>query len=75
MTKPKVYLYNHRFTGDVVPMTKAEARKKLNEDWSRIKPVTNDKGERVLRMQLNGATVDISQRSVGAIENGNGNSK
>ncbi len=72
MGKPKVYLFNNRFSGEVVPATIAEGEK-LGEDWSRIKPVTNDKGQRVLRMQLEGATVDISEREIA--NHGNGKSK
>lgn len=63
MTKAKIYLFNNRFTGEVKPLTKAEG-KKLNEDWSRIKPATNEKGERVLRMKMNGGTIDIKETEV-----------
>lgn len=63
MTKAKTYLFNNIHTGDVVALTKAEG-KKLSEDWARIKPVINDKGKRVLRMQLHGATVDIAEREI-----------
>ena len=62
MTKAKIYLFNNIFSGEVKPLTKAQG-KLLNEDWSRIKPVINDKGQKVLRMQLNGATVDISENN------------
>lgn len=60
MGKAKIYLYNNRYTGEVLRLTKAQG-KKLSEDWSRIKPVVNDEGETVLRMQMNGATIDISE--------------
>lgn len=63
MTKAKIYLFNNRFTGEVLPLTKAQG-KKLNEDWSRIKPATNEKGERVLRMKMNNGTVDIKETKV-----------
>lgn len=63
MKKDRIYLYNNRFTGEVLPLTKAQG-KKLSEDWSRIKPATNDKGQRVLRMKMEGGTVDILETEV-----------
>ena len=63
MTKAKLYAFNNKFTGDVQVLTKAEGAK-LNEDWSRIKVVTNEQGERVLRLQFHGATADISENKV-----------
>lgn len=63
MNKQPVYLYNNRFTGEVLPLTKQQG-KKLSEDWSRIKPAINDKGQRVLRMKMEGATVDILETEV-----------
>lgn len=75
MTKSKLYLFNNRFTGDIKRLTKS-AGKKLSEDWSRIRIVTNDKGERVMRMELNGATVDISENETPeVVANGNTNTK
>ncbi len=59
----QIYLYNNRFTGQVLPLTKAQG-KKLSEDWSRIKPAVNEKGQRVLRMKMEGATVDILETEV-----------
>ena len=70
MTKAKIYLFNNIHTGDVLALTKAQGRE-LSEDWARIKPVINDKGQRVLRMQLNGATVDLAEKDVPK----NGNAK
>lgn len=63
MTKAQIYLYNNRFTGEVLPLTKQQS-KKLSEDWSRIKPATNDKGQRVLRMKMEGGIVDILETEV-----------
>lgn len=63
MKKAQIYLYNNRFTGEVLPLTKAQG-KKLSEDWSRIKPAINDKGERVLRMKMEGGIVDIRETEV-----------
>lgn len=55
-SKPRVYI--NRFTGDVKYLRKSEA-KKLSEDWSRTEQIVNEHGERGMRIQLNGATVDI----------------
>lgn len=55
-SKPKVYV--HRFTGEVQVLRKHHA-KKLSEDWSPAEQITNKQGERGMRIQLNGATVDI----------------
>jgi hypothetical protein len=63
MIKAQIYLYNNRFTGEVLPLTKQQG-KKLSEDWSRIKPVINEKGQRVLRMKMQGATIDILETEV-----------
>lgn len=60
MTKAKIFLFNNRHTGEVLRLTKKQA-KQLNEDWSQIKPVVNTDGEKVLRMQMQGATIDISE--------------
>lgn len=63
MKKAQIYLYNNRFTGEVLPLTKAQG-KKLSEDWSRVKPAINDKGQRVLRMKMEGGIVDIRETEV-----------
>ena len=63
MKKAQIYLYNNRFTGEVLPLTKSEG-KKLSEDWSRIKPAINDKGQRVLRMKMEGAIIEILETEV-----------
>jgi len=63
MKKLQVYLYNNRFTGEVLPLTKADG-KKLSEDWSRVKPVVNDQGKKVLRIRMNGGTIDIVEQEV-----------
>jgi len=52
--------YLNQFTGDVVVVTKQHA-KKLSEDWQPIEFINNEKGERVMRMQFNGAVVDVSE--------------
>ena len=63
MIKAQIYLYNNRFTGEVLPLTKQQG-KKLSEDWSRIKPAINEKGQKVLRMKMQGATIDILETEV-----------
>lgn len=54
----------------MLALTKAQGSK-LGPEWSRVKSVINDKGERVLRLELAGAVAEISEVKV----NGNGNSK
>lgn len=66
MKPAKIYLYNNRFTGEVLPLTKAQG-KKLSEDWSRIKPAINEKGQKVLRMKMEGGTVDILETEVARV--------
>lgn len=60
MTKRKLIPYVNRFTGDVQVVTKSQA-KKLSEDYSEVEFTTNEDGVRVMRLQLNGATVDVSE--------------
>ncbi len=52
--------YLNKFSGQVVVVTKQHA-KKLNEDWSEIRFVTNEAGNPVMRLELSGATVDVSE--------------
>ena len=52
--------YLNKFSGQVVVVTKQHA-KKLNEDWSEIRFVTNEAGNPVMRLELAGATVDVSE--------------
>lgn len=52
--------YINRFNGNIVVVSKQHA-KKLNEDWSEVKFIKNKQGERVMRMELHGATVDVSE--------------
>lgn len=63
--RSKRYIYNHRFTGEMRVLTKGQA-KQLNEDWSKVQPAVNEKGERVLRVQMEGATIDISENKAPA---------
>ncbi len=60
MAKSKPLLYINRFTGNIIQVSMFQVAT-LNEDWSRIKFVKNKYGERVMRVELNGATVDISE--------------
>lgn len=59
MTK-RQYLYAHEVTGDIVRATKQSA-KKLPKQYKQIEFTTNDQGKKVMRMHLEGATVDISE--------------
>lgn len=56
----KQYLYAHEKTGDIVRATKQSA-KKLPKEFKEIEFTTNDQGKKVMRMHLEGATVDISE--------------
>lgn len=59
MAKSKPQIYVNRFTGDMKNLRKSEA-KKLSEDWSKAEAVNDADGKRIgMRIQLNGATVDI----------------
>ncbi len=67
--------YVNRFTGDVRIVTKSGA-KKLSEDYSPVEFTTNLEGERVMRLQLEGATVDISENKSQEVKpDGNRNTK
>lgn len=59
MATKKIPFVN-KFTGDVVIVTRGGA-KRLNEDWEKVEFTTNEEGKPVMRLQLNGATVDISE--------------
>lgn len=65
MKQAKRYIFNNRFTGEMLVLTKGQG-KKLSEDWSRVKPAVNEKGEHVLRIEMEGATIDISENKVPA---------
>jgi hypothetical protein len=52
--------YINRFTGDVVVVSKQHG-KKLSEDWSKIQFIKNEQGKQVMRLQLEGATVDVAE--------------
>lgn len=54
----KLHTYVNKFTGDVKFLSKSQG-KHLSEDWGKVELITNDKGERGMRVQLNGATADI----------------
>ena len=67
--------YIHRFSGDVRIVTKQSA-KKLNEDWSPAEFTKNDLGQDVMRIELNGATVEISEHTpMEGAHNGNQDTK
>lgn len=58
MTKSKLIPYINRFNGDVKIVTKSQSRN-LSEDYSKVEFIKNEKGERVMRLQLANATVDV----------------
>jgi len=66
--------YVNRFNGDVKVVTKSGA-KKLSEDYTPVKFVQNQEGEAVMRFELEGATVDISENKTEAVEDGNRSTK
>lgn len=67
--------YVQRFTGEVKIVTRAGA-KKLNEDWSEVKFLNNEHGKPVMRLELNGATVDVSENEeAGGSKDGIGTTK
>ena len=75
MAKSKPRVYVHRFTGDVKVLTKSQA-KHLSEDWSRTEQIVNEHGERGMRIQIEGATVDILENKTVEVDtDGNGNTK
>jgi len=59
MTKKQLVFVN-RFNGDVKIVSKQSA-KKLSEDYSKAEFVKNEKGTQVMRIHLEGATVDIAE--------------
>jgi hypothetical protein len=59
----KLYLYFNQATGDIVRVTKQEA-KNLPADFKPITFVKNDKGEDVMRFNFDGATVDVQENVV-----------
>lgn len=58
--------YVNRFNGDVRIVTKKGA-KKLSEDYSEVKFVKNEEGKPVMRLQLEGATVDVSENETSEV--------
>lgn len=65
--------YINRFTGEVIITTK-QGGKRLSEDWEKPEFTENDKGERVMRIHLEGATVDISENETTEVP-ANGNTR
>ena len=56
----KQMVYVNRFNGDVKVVTKQSA-KKLSEDYSKAEFVKNEQGTQVMRIHLEGVTVDIAE--------------
>ena len=65
----KIYIYCHKDTGNIKTVTKQQA-KLLPPEYKRVQFVKNDKGEDVMRFQMEGATVDVieNEASLPAIE-------
>lgn len=61
MAKKKI-VYVNRFTGDVQIVTKQSA-KQLSEDYSEVRFIKNQEGKSVMRFELEGATVDVSEKN------------
>jgi hypothetical protein len=53
-------LYFNKKTGNIRTMDALEAVM-AGKDWQQLKFVRNDKGERVMRFEFDGATVDVSE--------------
>ncbi len=64
--------YVNRHTGAVLVVSKQHG-KKLNEDWSRVEFIKNEEGKQVMRIQLEGATVDVAENEqpVEVVSDGN----
>lgn len=56
MSKPDLYV--HGRTGEIVTANKFQAVM-LPKEYKKVRFTKNVKGERVMRIELNGATVDI----------------
>lgn len=52
--------------------TKKQA-KQLGDEWSQIKFVKNTEGKRVMRLELEHATVDVLEQETEEATDGNGN--
>lgn len=76
----KLVPHMHKVTGDIKLVSKREG-KKLGKDYSAAKFTKNDKGEDVMRFEIDGgngvtAVVDISENGEQEVElDGNGNPK
>jgi hypothetical protein len=67
--------YINKFNGNVIVVSKAHG-KKLDEDWEKIEFVQNEAGENVMRLHLDGATVDVSENEPEKVgEDGIGSTK
>lgn len=73
MSKSKPDLYVHGRTGEIVTAHKFQAVM-LPKEYRKVRFTKNSKGERVMRIELNGAIVDIQENKEAAI-NGNSHSK
>lgn len=63
MKQRKLKVYMHKPTGNIMRLTEKQAQK-LNKEWSEVKFIKNEKGERVMRFTFDTpdgtvATVDV----------------
>lgn len=65
LVKRRVYI--NRFNGDVKYVTKSQA-KKLSEDYTKTEQIVNKHGERGMRIQLEGATVDVLENKTDEVK-------
>lgn len=63
MTKPKLYPFINRFSGEIQVMTKKQG-KELNEDWDRAKVTKNQQGEKVFRFKLSAPVKDRNGKTI-----------
>lgn len=56
----KIYVYCHKDSGNIKTVTKQQA-KLLPPEYRQVQFIKNDKGEDVMRFQMEGATVDVQE--------------
>lgn len=59
-------LYVHSGSGSVMEATPEKAAS-LGEAWKPLRVVKNEKGEQVMRFELDGATIDISESDIPSV--------
>lgn len=64
MTTAKPLIYVHETTGDIQFAKNKLTARKLSKEYKRVEFVKNEAGERVMRLHLKGATVDVSENKL-----------